>query len=359
MRASLARPEELGAGELDAWRSMQRSNPEFDSAFLSPGFALAVGRFRPASRVAVLEEGSRVVGLFAFEQGRFGVGRPIGVGVSDRQAVVHTPGFRWDARDLLRACRLEVWEFDHLVAGQFVSAGQHVTGYSSPIIDVSRGYDPYIADRQRTSKKIIKSTFAKERKLEREVGPIRFDFDVEDEQALELLMRWKSAQYRRTGRRDRFSIGWIERLVRDLFESSSAGCTGMLSVLYVGDRVAAVHFGLRSDSTLSCWFPAYDITLAKYSPGLLLHLKMAEAAARVGLDRLDLGKGEAEYKESLKTEDLLVGEGWIERPSTVALVRRLQRAPRRLALSLISQHPVLRDGARRVLKSIGSLRSGS
>jgi CelD/BcsL family acetyltransferase involved in cellulose biosynthesis len=356
VRAFLVRPQELGMAEFSAWAEMQRSDPAFDSAFLSPEFAVAVGRRRTDARVAVLEEGTEVVGFFAYEEGRFRVGRPLASGVSDCQGIVHRPGFRFNAQELLQACNLKVWEFDHLIASQFTSIGHHVRRRSSPVIDVSRGYDVYLADRQRSSKKVIRSTFAKQRKLERTVGPTRFDFEVDDVQALELLMQWKSAQYRRTGRRDRFSIGWIEALVKDLFEISAPACAGMLSVLYAGEQVAALHFGLRSESTLSCWFPAYDITLAKYSPGLLLHLRMAEAAAAVGLDRLDLGKGEEEYKQSLKTGDLVVGEGWIERPSMVALARRIQRAPRRMALGFISQHPNLRSGARRVLKQIGGMR---
>jgi CelD/BcsL family acetyltransferase involved in cellulose biosynthesis len=357
MKASVIRPEDLGAGELRAWRLMQRSDPDFDSAFLSPGFALAVGRVLPSARVAVVEEGNDVVGFFAFEQRRFRVGTPIGAGVSDRQGIVHAPGFQWRGRDLLRACDLDVWEFDHLIAGQLAVVGKHVVQESSPVMDVSLGYDAYVTDRQRTSKKIMKSTFAKQRKLERDVGPIGFSFDIGDRQALNLLMQWKSGQYRRTGRRDRFAIAWIKRLVEELFETSSSGCRGTLSVLYVRDQEVAAHFGLRTDSTLSCWFPAYDIGLAKYSPGLLLHLKMAEAAAAAGLQRLDLGKGAEEYKQSLKTGDSVIGEGWIERPSPAALVRRVRRAPRRFALDLITRHPVLRTGARRALRLIGSWRA--
>jgi CelD/BcsL family acetyltransferase involved in cellulose biosynthesis len=55
MRVTIVRPEELGAAELSAWRAMQRASPHLASPFLAPGFALAAGRVRPRSRVAVLE----------------------------------------------------------------------------------------------------------------------------------------------------------------------------------------------------------------------------------------------------------------------------------------------------------------
>jgi CelD/BcsL family acetyltransferase involved in cellulose biosynthesis len=357
MKVSVVLPHELGASELSAWRAMQRSTPGLAGAFLSPGFALAAGRVRRRARVAVLEEGQEVMGFFPFEQGPFRVGRPIAAGACDAQGVIHAPGLEWDAGELLRGCGLDVWEFDHLVADQLASAGRNVVRRSSPIIDLSRGYEAYVEERRRSSKKTFKSTLYKQRKLERDLGGSRFELEVRDPEALTVLMRWKSGQYRRTGRRDRFAIDWIERLVRDLFETRSDGCVGTLSVLYAAERPVAAHFGLRSDSSLSCWFPAYDPALARYSPGLSLHLRMAEAAAAAGVRCLDLGKGDEDYKQSLKTGELSVGEGWIDRPSAVAMVRRVQRTPRRLAFNLVSRRPGLRRAARGALKRVASLRS--
>ena len=177
MKISVVRPQELGAPELAAWLAMQRSSPLLDNAFLSPGFTLAAARARPAARVAVLEESQDVVGFLAFERGRLRVGRPIAAGVSDRQAVIHVPGLEWNARDLLKGCCLDVLEFDHLIGGQMASAGRSVSPRSSPIIDVSQGYDAYVAQQQRTSKKTFKSTLYKQRKLERDLGGTRFAFD--------------------------------------------------------------------------------------------------------------------------------------------------------------------------------------
>jgi CelD/BcsL family acetyltransferase involved in cellulose biosynthesis len=76
-------------------------------------------------------------------------------------------------------------------------------------------------------------------------------------------------------------------------------------VLSAGGRPVAIHFGLRSAATLACWFPSYDVALAKYSPGLMLHLFMVEAAATAGVHRLDLGKGDEEYKTVLGTSSSL------------------------------------------------------
>ncbi|GGW67059.1 hypothetical protein GCM10010381_60050 [Streptomyces xantholiticus] len=177
---------------------------------------------------------------------------------------------------------------------------------------------------------------------------MRFVFDERDPAALRWLMVWKSAQYSRTGRRDRFAQRWISALVRRLHESPrAAGCRGTLSVLYAGNRPVAAHLGLRSSTVLCCWFPAYDPEFAKFSPGLILHLRMAEAAAGEGIGLMDLGRGAAESKDALKTGELRVHEGATLRPGARAALYWLGREPVRRAHGFVRDHPRLRRrGAR-------------
>jgi CelD/BcsL family acetyltransferase involved in cellulose biosynthesis len=357
MKATIVRPRDLGAAELAAWREIQRRSVDLGNPFLFPEFALAVDRVRSDARVAVIEDAGETAAFLAFQQGRVGIARPIGAGVSDQQALIHSPESDFDVGALLAASGISVWEFDHLVGSQLGRVGGDVRAVPSPVIDVSNGYGPYLAERQCVSKKIIKSTLAKHRRLEREVGPIRFEFDAHDRATLELLMRWKSAQYRRTGRRDRFAVEWIEQLIWELFEGRPEGRLGVLSVLWAADSVAAAHFGLRGASMLSCWFPAYDVELAPYSPGLQLHLKMTEGAAAAGIRRLDLGKGGEDYKQSLKTGDLVVGEGWSGRAAAVTLGLRIARFPRALGYRALDEWPTLRRLARRSRAAVGRLRA--
>jgi CelD/BcsL family acetyltransferase involved in cellulose biosynthesis len=356
VRISVVHPGELGPAELSRWRQLH-DHPGLDNPFLAPEFAVCVSRVRPGTRVAVLQEGSEIVGFFPFERGPFRIGRPIGAGLSDCQGVVHAPGLDWDPRELLRGAGLDVWEFDHLLAGQRPFAPYHHARRRSSVIDVSGGYDAWLLDRRQAFRHSITDMGRKQRKLGREEGAIRFLFDVADGEVLDTLMRWKSAQYRRTGRSDRFARPATVQLLRELLQTRAPGCTGTLSVLYAGRRPVAIHLGLRSASTLACWFPAYDVALSKYSPGLMLHLFMAEAAAAVGLRRLDLGKGDEEYKTVLGNREFLVAEGGVERPSAVAVARRLQRAPGRYATDLALRRPALRRTARQFLRRVGQLRS--
>ncbi|MFD2349447.1 GNAT family N-acetyltransferase [Nonomuraea ferruginea] len=68
-------------------------------------------------------------------------------------------------------------------------------------------------------------------------------------------------------------------------------------------------------TTLVGWFPAYDTEYARYSPGIVHHMQMAEAAAKSGLHIIDMGKGGKEYKDWLKSGTLYVAEGRVSRPT--------------------------------------------
>lgn len=357
------RPGELTAADRAAWTALQakahlHGAPELGNPFLSPEFALAVGRYRRGVRIAVVREKGDPVAFLPFQRSAAGVGRAIGLGVSDAQGVVHRPGFAWDARELLRACGLAVWEFDHLVKGQRPFAGGVTGTFPSPVVDVDQGYDTYLAGLRERSPKFTRTTLAKERRLGRDAGEVVHVHDERDPAALRTLMAWKSAQYRRTGRSDRFAQGWITDLVHHLFHTRTDRFAGILSVLYAGGRPVAAHFGLRGERILACWFPAYDPAFAKYSPGLVLHLRMAEAAAADGIAQLDLGRGQKEYKDSLKTRDIQVSEGWVTRRHPVAFGHRARRAPVRALRNAVVSRPELFEPADRLLKKVGKIRSG-
>ncbi|WP_420719717.1 GNAT family N-acetyltransferase [Streptomyces sp. NRRL WC-3618] len=359
---TVLRPGELTAADRAAWTALQakahlHGSPELANPFLSPEFALAIGRCRRGVRIAVLREGGEPAAFFAFQRSAAGVGRAVGLGVSDCQGLVHRPGFTWDARELLRACGLAVWEFDHLAAGQTPFEADVSGTFPSPVMDVDQGYEAYLAGLRARSPKFTRTTLAKERRLGRDAVEVRYVHDERDPAALATLMAWKSAQYRRTGRSDRFAHPWITRLVQQLFHTRSDPFAGVLSVLYADGKPVAAHFGLRTERVLACWFPAYDPAYAKYSPGLILHLRMAEGAAADGIAYLDLGRGQKEYKDSLKTRELMVSEGWVTRRHPVAVGHRARRAPVRTLRNVVLSRPELFEPADRALKRMGQLRS--
>ncbi|MEU1294377.1 GNAT family N-acetyltransferase [Streptomyces sp. NPDC005840] len=357
MDVTIHRFDELDDALRDAWHRAMDESPEYANPFLAPEFASGVARHKDGARFAVLREDGEPVGFLPYERNALGVGRAIGLGLSDCQALVHRPGVTWDARDLLRACGLSLFEFDHLVEEQRPFARQ-VTGlFASPVVDLKPDESGYPQWLRGAYPGLAKTTLKKERRLGRDIGPFRFVFDERDPRLLRTLMRWKSAQYRRTGRMDRFARPWIVDLVDHLFEVREEHFTGVLSVLYAGDRPVAAHFGPRSRTVLAAWFTAYDPDLHYYSPGLMMHLRTAEAASRSGVTLLDLGRGDKEYKDWLKTRELRVGEGFVSRPHPVSAAHRMWRRPVRGLRNTVNAHPGLREPADRLLRTVGALRT--
>ncbi len=340
LNVSVVRPGDLDAAEQAYWRKFLGSSSAFDSPFLALEYAQALDAVRDHLRVAVASDGGQVVGFLPFEaRGRGRVG-PAGGGLSDVTGIVHNTDWTPDVGALLRG-RFHTFDFVNLLGHQVPAGARYVVHSPSPVIDFPDGYESYLTGRKRVLKQLIQSTLRKRRKLEREIGPLRFTFAGDDPADLEALMRWKSGQYRAMGEWDRFADPRVVELLRRLHRTRSEHCSGSLAVLWAGDQRAAVHFGVRSQRTLSWWFPAYNPELGRYSPGMQLLLYLVEAAAEQGLCRIDLGAGEhGYYKDAMKTGDLSVARGTIDDGSPGARLLRAARAPR------YHLRPLVADGSR-------------
>ncbi|GAB1823269.1 GNAT family N-acetyltransferase [Herbidospora sp. RD11066] len=349
MRIDVLRPSELTGSHLSDWRALERLDRR-PNPFLAPEYTQAVGAVRDDARVAVIDGGR---GFFPFEQ-RGAIGLPIGSVLSDLQGMAAEPGLSPDPKALLKACDLKVWAFDHLDPAQFVQSQKE--RHPSPVIDLTGGYDVYAKGLAERSNKIYKSTLKKERRLAREVGEVRFVLDSPDRAALHTLQAWKSAQYRRTGRPDRFAEPWVVAVTERLHDLRTPVFTGTLGLLYAGDTLIAGNFGVRTETTIIAWFPVYDPAFAFYSPGLIHRLRLCRAVAEAGVTLMDLGRGEKGYKDSLKTGDLLVAEGRLSRPSLTAARHWLTHEPRRRAVNLVLSTPVLYGTADRAAKWLAARR---
>jgi CelD/BcsL family acetyltransferase involved in cellulose biosynthesis len=292
---------ELTDAQAHRWADLQKADPELASPYLSPWFTAAVAAVRNDVRVGLIEEGGRLAGFFPFQTAGDGEGRPVADGACDRQGVIAAPGVPWEASALLRGCGLRRWHFNHLVATQMQS---HQTAlYASPYIDVSAGDGGW---------RVIRKIEAQQRRLEREVGPVRCETRVREVAALHRLMRWKSEQAARRGWGDIFRQRWAVELLERLLAVDESDFAGLLSVLYAGDHMVAVHFGIRSHCLWHYWFPAYDRAFARHSPGLILLARIAESAASFGLRWIDLGRGCVPYKERLMSGAFTVAAGCVE-----------------------------------------------
>lgn len=328
---------------------MQRSTDSLANPFLSPEFALAVGRFRPKARVAVLYDGQSIVGFFPFERRALGAGVPVcGWPGTLCQGLVHAPGAEWDPQELLRGCRLSVWQFDHLVAGQKPFERYQAAMAPSPVMDLSDGFTSYHARLTAKSPRFSRDLAKRTRNLARDTDQLHFVAESRDVSVLRTLMAWKSEQYRRIAAIDRFDRPWVVGLLDALHATRGPHVSGRLSVTYAGDQPAAAAFGMRSGPVFAGWFTAYDRRFAKYSPGLIQLMQMAESLAAAGVQTIDLGEGAAAYKERLKTYDIFVASGVVTRRSALSAAHRAGRNAAELAGQAVYRHPHLYRATRHV-----------
>ena len=303
------------------WQEIATARCYLQSPFLQPAFTRAVARVRDGVEIALMESEGQLQGVLPFQRGPRGLLRNVCGRLSEFHTPVVRPGVSPNMPDLLRACGLSWWQFDHLPVSESPLANQAWGTSTSPYIDISNGYESYVKERKAAGSS-MSQTLRKGRKLEREVGPLRFEYHTTSEDAFQALVGWKDDQHRRTGRLRVMQYDWLLQLLRSLKSDDAANDLGLFSTLYAGDKLAAVHLGLRNESVIHLWFPAYAPELEEYSPGLVLLLRLAEEAAARGVIRLDLGRGSERYKSNFKSGDIAIAEGAIDLRPVAGRVRR-------------------------------------
>ncbi len=257
------------------------------------------------------------------------------------------------AADLLRGAGIATYDFNHVPASQGVFARAAIRREFSPRIDLAKGFQAWRDDRaeQTSALRTLERTM---RKLTREIGPLTFTPHDLSAEAWSALIRWKRAALSAIGARFAFDEPWIHELGKRLIEGEKP--IGALSTLRAGDRLIAVHYGMRSARVLHWWFPTYDPALSKFSPGNALLYEAARHAAESGLAEVDLGRGAAPYKLKFANAYRPLVEGSLIRPWQPAGIAR--RASYGL---LAGASPILPDrirklGYRGVSRVLGAIR---
>jgi CelD/BcsL family acetyltransferase involved in cellulose biosynthesis len=323
--ARVAPLELLTARELDTWHAMQAANPVLDSPYFHPGFAQAVHASGQDVRVVVgTAADGNVESLLAFHRHRSRM-RPVGWPGADFQGPVVGAGTSLNPLRLL-AGGAKSFEFDHLVAAcpnfdRWISSRR-----ASPYLDVSGGLDGYLGRASRSGKDNMGQARRRAAKAERELGPVRFAVDTVDPQSLDRVIEFKRAQYRATGANDYFADPRRRDLLHLLLHTRDSSFGGVLSTLHAGPHLIAAHFGMRAGNVLHWWFPVYDPDFGPLSPGWILLRELVAAAPQLGITRIDLGRGDDEYKRRAKTGETIVSQGMVTGNSMLLAARHVKES---------------------------------
>lgn len=293
----LCSPLNLTAEELSVWHSLLRGSPDLQSPFFHPAYFAHVEAICRNVTIAVVRENGVPVGYFPFQrQGSRGV--PVGGRLADFQGVIGRLPSCMNARQLIAGCKLSSWDYDHLPASQTIFRDMQHAESPSPYIDLTDGWGGYVEHKNATGTRIFSETARKQRKLTREVGPVRYVRHSDDPSVFQNLLSWKTEQRNRTGTFDVLQRHWATQVLERCWQADGDGFRGRLSALYAGQTLVAAHLGLATPSVTHYWFPAYEPAFAAYSPGTILFLEMAQTAAAEGAQRIDMGKGTERFKKS-------------------------------------------------------------
>lgn len=296
MKSTLVTPAELDAECIRQWEALRATNPIYASPFYSPHFARAIGDVRSDAQVAIFEQDGRIVGFLPFHRVRGRIAKPIGGHLNDYHGAILAPGLSLADRSVLEAAGIQAYDFDHLPAPlgrgtQAIDAEQ-----TSPQMDLRGGYEQCVELKGDSWKRGYRDFARKARKMERELGPVRFEFASQSQDLFERHAAMRNALYRKIGQREDYCTGWKGAVLRRLREGGFAELQSVLNVLFAGSQPVAAHFGLVSRGVLHWWFPAYQLAAHPYSPGLQLIDHCARQAATEGIVTIDFGKGDDRYK---------------------------------------------------------------
>jgi CelD/BcsL family acetyltransferase involved in cellulose biosynthesis len=128
------------------------------------------------------------------------------------------------------------------------------------------------------------------------------------------------------------------------------------SSLKIDGRLVATDLSLTSETVFAGWFGAHDPEYSRFSPGSIRTLRTVEAAFDIGVETIDLARGDEGYKDTLKTGDTSVATGYVARPSGRALAYQAARVPVDTVRTFVLTHPQVRSTVRDSLAKVGAAR---
>jgi len=292
LQVDIIRTEALDAAGVALWREWTATNPNLTSPYFRWDYAEIASRVCPGAALAVFRRGERIVGFFPHQR-RGGAVQPLGAPMNDYHGVIaavdETITLEEVAR-LLKARRLNVPSW--IGAGE---AGQLRQTVQAEMPEA--GYVAWYAERRKTFGKYFKDKERARRSLEADLGPVTVERGLRDPALLDHLIDLKAAQYRRSGLHDIFACGWTRDLLHALMADPREDFGASMAAMYGGGRLTAVEFSLYAGRHYHFWFPVYEPTLARCSPGILLSMDTMRLASEEGFRVFDFGFEGEGYKK--------------------------------------------------------------
>lgn len=309
----IVKAEALDAAAAALWRAWSTTNPALSSPYFRWDYTEIAARVCPGAAVAVFRRDGQIVGFFPHQR-RGGSVQPLGAPMNDYHGVIAPVGSDITLEDVARLVKGR-----RLNVPGWIGAGE--TGEERGTVQVelpAGGYDGWYAERRQAYGKYFKDKERARRSLAAELGETQVRRNVRDPLLLDHLIDLKAAQYRRSGLHDIFACGWTRDLLHALMMDQRPDFGASLAVMTAGDKRVAIEFSLHAGDHYHFWFPAYEPTLARCSPGILLSMDTMRLAGAEGVRVFDFGFEGETYKKYFVNARRTVREAVVMQPGLSA-----------------------------------------
>ena len=296
------------------WCEMQRKTDLLESPLFRPEYVEKVSAVRADVEVGVIDGADGVLGVFAFQRDEQNVATPVGGPFADYHGLIAPAELDFEPQTLLKQCGLNAWLFRrmpqlHDVMQPYAWAWMPA---ESAQIDLAQGFGAYRRARKKAHCEQLEQILRKGRKMNREIGELRFFTQQSEARVFEQLIDWKIREYRRLGVRNQLGPAWAVNLIQALTEAEGEHFSGRLCALYAGERLAAVNLCLTSGGVWHSLLSAENEQLARYSPGLVLISELAQFAESLGVRKIDVGQSSELYKSGLSSGSVILSAGAVD-----------------------------------------------
>ncbi|MCA9178115.1 MAG: GNAT family N-acetyltransferase, partial [Planctomycetales bacterium] len=297
-----------------AWSELRGGRAPFDSPLLCLANLELLEQVRGDIFVGVARENGRPVAMMPYCKVR-SIAKPYAGPLCDLQVVLTARGVKVDGKQLLRGLGLSAAHFNaHLMRPDSPFTRHCVTRGVTPYIDISAGFEVYRDQRRKAGSDELKESMRKARKIQRDLGPLRFEPRDTDTQVLRQVLRWKSDQLRSRGAFNAFMVPWIRQVLERSIVSQHKEWKGMMCSLRVGDELIAGAVGIRNRHVFHGWVTAFNPSplYRRYSPGIMLLAQLLQHCDALGIRRIDMGGGDEAFKSSFQSGGFAIGEGGLD-----------------------------------------------
>jgi len=327
---------DLTDGEIELWKNIQAQSFDLQQAFLSYSFCSAVAANNPFVRICIIKKHQDIVAFLPFQfkdklHEKLRIAERVGGELSDYFGIVAVPDFVIRMKSLASLTGLNLLHFTHLDDSQRTYGFCNESPERGLRIIIGASADNYFEKLKENNNKLVSDTGRRQRKIEKDIGPLRFCFNVQKEMRKNILadlVQYKRDQYTRTDVLDSLKDQWKQQVLFQLLSTEDHFCKGILSTLYAGDVWVASHFGLQCNDALHFWFPVYNKDLAKYSPGRLLmkQVIMNAPSQHPPIAIIDRGAGVSKAKTDFANAEHIYYRGEISKPGITTLSYKVFRS---------------------------------